>query len=145
MNIIGITGSSGSGKTYFSKKLGENLENASVINLDFVFFDILNTDSEIKEQINVEAIPDKEYEFTNLTYGLTYELFEVVPMNYELVSNCFKDELSSTKSLKTIKMTTLTNNYIGVITNRFKNSNLFYDSSNKKNTIKYDATVSITN
>ena len=42
-------------------------------------------------------------------------------------------------------MTTLTNNYIGVITNRFKNSNLFYDSSNKKNTIKYDATVSITN
>ena len=24
MNIIGITGSSGSGKTYFSKKLGEN-------------------------------------------------------------------------------------------------------------------------
>lgn len=104
-----------------------------------------NENGEIKEQINVEAIPDKEYEFTNLTYGLTYELFEVVPMNYELVSNCFKDELSSTKSLKTIKMTTLTNNYIGVITNRFKNSNLFYDSSNKKNTIKYDATVSITN
>lgn len=104
-----------------------------------------NENGEIKEQINVEAIPDKEYEFTNLTYGLTYELFEVVPMNYELVSNCFKDELSSIKSLKTIKMTTLTNNYIGVITNRFKNSNLFYDSSNKKNTIKYDATVSITN
>lgn len=129
-----------------SLKVKKVVENAVLNDTSFTLKLIgKNENGEIKEQINVEAIPDKEYEFTNLTYGLTYELFEVVPMNYELVSNCFKDELSSTKSLKTIKMTTLTNNYIGVITNRFKNSNLFYDSSNKKNTIKYDATVSITN
>lgn len=129
-----------------SLKVKKVVENAVLNDTSFTLKLIgKNENGEIKEQINVEAIPDKEYEFTNLTYGLTYELFEVVPMNYELVSNCFKDKLSSTKSLKTIKMTTLTNNYIGVITNRFKNSNLFYDSSNKKNTIKYDATVSITN
>lgn len=129
-----------------SLKVKKVVENAVLNDTSFTLKLIgKNENGEIKEQINVEAIPDKEYEFTNLTYGLTYELFEVVPMNYELVSNCFKDELSSIKSLKTIKMTTLTNNYIGVITNRFKNSNLFYDSSNKKNTIKYDATVSITN
>ena len=93
----------------------------------------------VMEQFNIEAKADKEYTFTNLTYGLTYELSEIAPMNYELVSTYFKNSLSSKESSTTIKMTTLTNAYVGVITNKYVNNNLFYDSSNKKNTIKYDA------
>ena len=93
----------------------------------------------VMEQFNIEAKADKEYTFTNLTYGLAYELSEIAPMNYELVSTYFKNSLSSKESSTTIKMTTLTNGYVGVITNKYVNNNLFYDSSNKKNTIKYDA------
>ena len=51
MNIIGITGSSGSGKTFFSKQLAQNLENSKAINLDHIFFGILNTDNEVINRI----------------------------------------------------------------------------------------------
>ena len=54
MNIIGITGASGSGKTYFSKQLGKSLEDSSIINLDYTFFEILNTDSEIRVYLSRE-------------------------------------------------------------------------------------------
>ncbi len=95
----------------------------------------------IKEQFNIEAKANKEYMFSNLTYGLIYELSEIVPMNYQLINTCFKKDLSSNESLATIKMTTETSNYIGVITNRYINNGLFFDSSNIQNTLKYDTDI----
>lgn len=92
MNIIGITGSSGSGKTYFSKKLGENLENASVINLDFVFFDILNTDSEIKEQI-IQKYGERAYD--NSGYINISELQNMNNLKFEDFFNIIKDKLDN--------------------------------------------------
>lgn len=126
------------------KKVVENATLADLTNTTFTLKLIgkglgENGKEVVMEQFNIEAKADKEYTFTNLTYGLTYELSEIVPMNYELVSTCFKNNLSSNESSTTIKMSTLTNGYVGVVTNKYVNNNLFYDSSNKKNTIKYDA------
>lgn len=124
-------------------KVKKVVENATLADLEDTTFTLklIGKDSSgaIKEQFNIEAKADKEYTFTNLTYGLTYELSEIIPMNYELVSTCFKKDFSSSESSVNIKMSTLTNNFVGVVTNRYVNNNLFYDSSNKKNTIKYDA------
>lgn len=42
MILVGITGKSGSGKSYFARKLAESIENSSVISIDDVFFRLMN-------------------------------------------------------------------------------------------------------
>lgn len=44
MDLIGITGKSGSGKSYFANKLGEAIENSSVINFDNIFLEVMNNE-----------------------------------------------------------------------------------------------------
>lgn len=50
MNLIGLTGKSGSGKSYFANRLQEKFENSSVINFDNIFSDIMNNE-EISSKI----------------------------------------------------------------------------------------------
>ena len=42
MILVGITGVSGSGKSYFSKKLAESIEKSSVISIDNIFSRLMN-------------------------------------------------------------------------------------------------------
>ena len=42
MILVGITGKSGSGKSYFSKKLAESIEKSSVISIDNIFSRLMN-------------------------------------------------------------------------------------------------------
>lgn len=60
MNIVGITGKSGSGKSYFSKKLGENLNKSKIVTLDHIFFELINNDEEIKKNI-VDKYGERAY------------------------------------------------------------------------------------
>lgn len=42
MILVGITGKSGSGKSYFAKKLAESIEKSSVISIDHIFSRLMN-------------------------------------------------------------------------------------------------------
>ena len=42
MILVGITGKSGSGKSYFAQKLAESIEKSSVISIDHIFSGLMN-------------------------------------------------------------------------------------------------------
>ena len=51
MKIIAITGKFGSGKSFYSRRINEKLNSSMVVNLDSVFFELINNDQDIKKAI----------------------------------------------------------------------------------------------
>ena len=51
MKIVAITGKFGSGKSFYSRKINEKLNSSMVVNLDSVFFELINNDQDIKKAI----------------------------------------------------------------------------------------------
>ena len=49
MRLIGVTGKSGSGKSYLANKLGDTLENSKVINFDNIFSNVMNKEAMIAQ------------------------------------------------------------------------------------------------
>lgn len=49
MRLIGVTGKSGSGKSYLANKLGDTLENSKVINFDNIFSNVMNNEAMIAQ------------------------------------------------------------------------------------------------
>lgn len=47
MILVGITGKSGSGKSYFAKKLAESIDKSSVISIDHIFSGLMNNEQVI--------------------------------------------------------------------------------------------------
>ena len=51
MKIVAITGKFGSGKSFYSWKINEKLNSSMVVNLDSVFFELINNNQDIKKAI----------------------------------------------------------------------------------------------
>lgn len=112
MKVIGVTGKSGSGKSYFSKQLNKKLAEKNIdseyINCDSIFFDVLNTDEQVKKQI-IEQFGDDAYdsaehinvqEIQKSGDDAFSEIFKYVynPMN-EIISNKVKEAESDNKDI----------------------------------------------
>ncbi len=64
MKIVAITGKFGSGKSFYSRKINEKLNSSMVVNLDSVFFELINNDQDIKNAI-VQKYGENAYNKNN--------------------------------------------------------------------------------
>ena len=64
MKIVAITGKFGSGKSFYSRKINEKLDSSMVVNLDSIFFELINNDQDIKNAI-VQKYGENAYNKNN--------------------------------------------------------------------------------
>ena len=64
MKIVAITGKFGSGKSFYSRKTNEKLDSSMVVNLDSIFFELINNDQDIKNAI-VQKYGENAYNKNN--------------------------------------------------------------------------------
>ena len=91
MILVGITGKSGSGKSYFAEKLAEAIERSSVISIDNVFSRLMN-----KEQVIDRIV--KEYGQSVLKEGkidldIILNNKEIFSRIYEIIGNDLESEV----------------------------------------------------
>lgn len=83
-------------------------------------------------QYNIEAEKDKEYILSNLKYGVTYTVSEIVPMNYKLIS--INDEESNEYL---INLTGPNKDQSVIVKNKKVNDNFWTDESKCTNVYEF--------
>lgn len=86
----------------------------------------------------VEAMPNEKYVINNLKYGVTYNVSEVIPANYELESIEVQDNESNMLSNgNTITLASENMESIIVVKNKLVNNKYFYDEDQETNIFTY--------
>lgn len=92
MNIIGLTGKSGSGKSYFASKLGEKLGNSAVIKIDDIFSEVMNEPdivSKIRDIYGEEVIKNGEVDLDTILSNK--EIFNTI---YEMIADRIEEAVT---------------------------------------------------
>lgn len=91
MILVGITGKSGSGKSYFAKKLAESIEKSSVISIDHIFSRLMNNGQVINiivKEYGQSVLKDGEID---LDVILNHK--EIFSRIYEIIGNDLESEI----------------------------------------------------
>ena len=88
---------------------------------------------------NVEAIPNERYVISNLKYGITYNINEIVPANYILESIKLKGNNSEEIDLIDNNITVTSKNMDNtiIVKNKLANNKYFYDEDQETNIFTY--------
>lgn len=79
MRLIGVTGKSGSGKSYFSNLLGVALKKSKVVNFDNIFSNVMNNEDIVAQVYAIygdEAIKDGKIDLDSIL--INKEMFNTI-------------------------------------------------------------------